>query len=166
VATNEHASPRTNWDDLIDGMQRGRGNNRDVVHRPLFVLFLLARAQRGNDNGLRFNDIDGPFESAIRRFGRSRKPSGCHYPFWYLQRDGFWKVEDGDSLPKVKNKDLPLKKSLIARNARGYVPAELWDQLTADPELIRRLARKILNEYWNLGLREEIPAVVGLNLPG
>jgi predicted restriction endonuclease len=157
-------SVEESWETLIDGLRDGRGANKDVVHRPLLTLMLLARAQQGEPNEVRFNDLDPPFREVIDQFAPSRYPSGLEYPFWYLQRNYFWVVQNPDILPRVKNKDRPSRRGLIKYNAKGLVRAGLWDELLKDPARIERLAEHILDEFWPDVPRKRIAYAVGLTV--
>jgi len=157
--------PRTppsdrSWDELISGLRKVRGDKR--VHRPLLTLFLLARAQHGQSNQVKFNDLDDSFREAIHEFPPSPNPSGLEYPFWHLQNNGFWEVEGAEALPRVKNKDRPTRKGLVKYNPKGYVPKNLWEELTSDPRLIERLACSILDEFWPDLPRTRVADAVGL----
>jgi predicted restriction endonuclease len=142
------SSPAEHWQQMIDGLRDGWGNSRDVVHRPLLTLILLTRAQKREPNSVRFNDIDDLFRDLIRLFPPSRNPSGLEYPFWYLQKNGFWKIEHPEILPRVKSKDRATRPGLIKHNPRGYVPAALWNELLSTPGLIEKLAERLLDEFW------------------
>jgi hypothetical protein len=150
------------WDKMIEGFRDGWGASRNVVHRPLFTLLLLARAQQGQANWVRFNDIDDLFRDAIRQFAPSDNPSGLEYPFWYLQKHGFWVIEHPEILPRVKGKDRATRRGLIKYNAKGYVPAALWNELSSTPGLIEKLARRILDEFWPDVPRTCIAGTLGL----
>jgi predicted restriction endonuclease len=159
--------PRSNpsesdWHALISGFRDGWGNQRDVVHRPLLTLLLLARAQRGESNQVRFNDLDGDFWDAIRELAPSPKPSGLEYPFWHLQKHGFWRIEHPEILPRVKNKDRPTRRGLVKYNPKGYVPEALWDELTRDPRLVVDLACRIIDEFWPDRPRTTVASALGL----
>src|SRR5438094_351051 len=105
MSSAESAPAAESWEDLIVGLRDNWGNNRDVVHRPLLTLLLLTRAQQGATNWVRFNDLDDVFRDAIHQFAPSQHPSGLDYPFWYLQKNGFWMIEHAEKLPRVKGKD-------------------------------------------------------------
>jgi hypothetical protein len=162
VMSAREMSEERSWDDMIDSLPDGVGQQFHVVHRPVLTLILLARAQREESNWLRFNDIDELFWEAIRQLAPSREPSGLEFPFWYLQKNGFWTVEHPEILPRVKNSDRPTRRGLRKYNARGHVPAHLWDELIGTSGLIERLACRILDEFWPDKPRSAVATLLGL----
>src|SRR5205085_1632810 len=114
------------WQELIAALHPGRSGNEPAVHKPLFTLMLLARAQRGGSNRVPFKDVDAALEEAIHLFGSARAPGGSELPFWHLKNDGFWVFEDEDSIPRRKAGDRPTKTILRKHDARGHVPRHLW----------------------------------------
>jgi len=157
-------SPETTWVGLIDSLRDNWGSSRDVVHRPMLTLILLARAQHGHSNEVRFNDIDECFRNAIREFAPSRDPSGLEYPFWYLRKNGFWEVEGAEKLPRVKSKDRPTRPGLVKHNPAGHVPEHLWKELTSTSGLIEGLACRIMDEFWPDRPRAALAASLGLTV--
>lgn len=164
MSARQTTSDERSWDSMIDSLRNGWGQQSHVVHRPLLTLILLGRAQRGEPNWLRFNDVDDLFWDAIRQFAPSRVPSGLEYPFWHLQKNGFWTVEHPEILPTIKNKDRPTRRALRKYNVKGHVPIDLWGELVSTPGLIEKLACRILDEFWPDQPRVGIATVLGLNV--
>jgi len=152
------------WDELANNLGVWRRGSERAVHKPLLTLVLLARAQRGESRRVSFHEVDGPLMQYLREFGPSRNSYHPEYPFWYLQNDGFWEVRKADELPRRKNKDQPSRTALLQHDAVGWVPASLWKQLTADPALIRRLARSLLSSFWPETYHDDIAQAVGIDL--
>jgi putative restriction endonuclease len=130
------------------------------------TLLLLAGAQRRAPRQIAFKELDAPLRALLQEFGPSPNSRNPDYPFWHLQREGFWVVEDADILPRRQGKDRPTRTGLLKHNAKGHVPAELWDQLLADPALVRRLAQQILDRFWPASAHAAIVKRVGLDLAG
>jgi predicted restriction endonuclease len=158
----ESTPAAASWENLIDGLRDNWGNSRNAIHRPLLTLILLARAQQGEVNWVRFNDIDDLFRDVLREFPPSSNPSGLEYPFWYLQKNGFWIIEHSENLPRVKTKDRPTRPALVKHNPKGYVPVALWNELLNTPGLIEKLAARVLDVFWPDLPRTCIARVLGL----
>lgn len=118
------------------------------MHKPLLVLMLIARAARGFDARTTFEEVAGPLQDYLREFGPKRKTYHPEFPFWHLQTDGIWHLEDADKLPLRMGGKAPTKGTLIEYNAAGAVPEPLWKQLVGDPKLREELTRSILDEFW------------------
>jgi len=157
---------RTKWEELVSQLRLGRSGTAKAVHKPLFTLMLLARARRGESNRVRFKEIDPVLRRAIEEFGPAHRSYSTEYPFWHLQNDGFWVVDDQDVLPRRKGKDRPTRTGLLKYDAKGHVPRGLWEELTRDPELTWQLTMLILEQHWSKTVHAAILDYFGINNPG
>jgi putative restriction endonuclease len=165
MGTGNKADIQTVWDELIPNIRVWKRESERAVHKPLLTSMLLARAQQGKSNRVLFKEIDEDLREVLKAVGPSRLSYHSEYPFWYLQNDGFWVVEDKDALPKRKGKDQPTRKTLLEHNAAGFVPIHLWGVLTSEPGLIPRLAMLILEDYWPKSEHPLILNALGLRFP-
>jgi putative restriction endonuclease len=158
------------WEELVGRIGTWKDEKRGQVapHKPLLVLLILARAQRGEGNVVRFADVDGPLKQLLREFGPERKSYHPEYPFWYLKNDGFWHVHQQAFFERPdqsrKGKTQPTRSVLLSNDARAEVPELFWKQLQKDPSLLARLARRLLEDFWPEDWHEEILGAVGLEL--
>jgi putative restriction endonuclease len=155
------------WRDLIDQIGtwktvRGKRLVR-AVHKPLLTLMMLARAQDGKSNEIRYRDIDEPLTKALREFGPPRRTVHPEYPFWYLQNDGFWVIRDAARF-KGGAGGQPTRRALIDGDAVAVVPAELWTELQRNPGLHLDLALEILHAFWPESVHDIIASELGLDL--
>jgi putative restriction endonuclease len=132
------------------------------VHTPLLTLLLIARAQRGGDGRVAFADIDERLAGLLREFGPPRKSVHPEYPFWHLQSDGFWEVDDAARYPLKKGGRSVARTELLRRDARGHVKPRLWEALTRDALLRRDLVARLLDDYWPETLHDPLRAALGL----
>jgi predicted restriction endonuclease len=128
----------------------------------LLILVLLARAQRRESNRISFREVEDLLCRSLQAFGPPTKSCNPELPFWHLQSSGFWEIENRDLLPPRAGKDRPTRAAMRKHNAVGYVPIELWQALTADQELITRLARFLLERYWPSSEHDAIVSMIGL----
>jgi len=158
------------WEELVGRIGVWKDEKRGGVapHKPLLVLLVLAQAQRGEGNVVRYADVDGPLKQLLREFGPQRKSYHPEYPFWYLKNDGFWHLHrqeffEGPERSR-KGKTQPTRGAFMKHDARAEVPELLWRQLVKAPELIVTVARRLLSDFWPEDYHDEIAAAVGLDL--
>src|SRR5262249_17531595 len=149
VGGSQLSGMKAKWIELVSRLRLGRSGNTEAVHKPLLTLMLLAKARRGESNRIRFKEIDQVLRQAIERFDPAHRSYSTEYPFWHLQNDGFWVVDDPDVLPRRKGKDRPTRPGLLKYDAKGHVPQDLWEGLTSDPELIWQLTMRIVERHWS-----------------
>jgi putative restriction endonuclease len=152
------------WRALLGDLHTWKRGGARAVHKPLLTLMLLARAQRGGGSEVGFAEIEPDLLRLLQEFGPPRKSHHPEYPFWYLQNDGYWVVKAADALPRRKGKDQPTKSALLAADAVGCVPSELWSQLLRERDIIPDLARLVLEEFWPATYHDDIAASLGLDM--
>jgi len=149
------------WESLIAGMTTWSRGTERAVHKPLLVLMILGRAQRGGPaNVFRFRDVDEPLREALRAFGPARKSYRAELPFWRLKEDGFWVVQDEARLSKLTNGSAPGRRLLLEEDAAAEVPRGMWDELAGDPARVARLVRGVLERHWPAEVRGQVAAEV------
>ena len=154
----------TNWEEFISETKVWKRGAEVAVHKPLLLLFILAHAKAGGTNRFPFKDFVDILEKAIRDFGPPRQTSHAEYPFWHLQDDSFWVIEDKDRIPIPKGRSEPTKRALLKCAAVATVPLAAWHALTSDPSLIDHLASSIITKYWPDPPRQrEITSYFGLD---
>jgi putative restriction endonuclease len=137
----------TTWEAVISEMRVHKDEEGvQAVHKPLLILMILAQAQRSEENKFRFQEMVEPLERALRDFGPPRKRIHPEYPFWHLQTEEFWVLEDRDKFPVSPGASGPTKKALIDNDAVGHVLPSMWEQLRDDPALVQSLASAILTD--------------------
>jgi putative restriction endonuclease len=133
-------------------------------HKPLLVMYALARFSRGEFSPLRFEDLVTDLTALLREFGPSRKSYHPEYPFWRLQNDRLWVVES-DAPMSARSSNTDAKKSeLIAKHATGRFSDDVAEELRTNPLLITRIARRLLEEHFAESLHDDILSAVGLSL--
>lgn len=125
---------------------------------------LLAKAERGDAARTPYADICKPLKRHLRDFGPKRRAYHPEFPFWHLQTDGFWKLEDPESVPKKKSGRSISSKSLLESGAVGRVPETLWRAVSGDRALVWELSEVLLHEFWPETLHASIRSAVGLSV--
>jgi putative restriction endonuclease len=139
-----------------------RGGRR-AVHKPLMLLLLLARAERGASPEIRYVEFHEELSRLLNEFGPPRGRPQTEFPFWHLQSEGVWVVRDADRIPLRKGASNPARGTLVTRDAAGYVPPRLWAAIERDAGLRTELGQRILSEFWPPTLHEPIRQALGLS---
>lgn len=110
-----------------------KGNGQRAPHKPLLILWSLARLQRGEDRLIPFAELDEPFKKLLRDFGPPRKSFHPEYPFWHMQSDGLWEIPQRPALDRDlaarSRQNNPPKSVLIREHAEGGFPPALEARL-------------------------------------
>ena len=155
-------SSEDEWRTALGNLNTWKRGNQRAVHKPLLSLMLLARAEAGGDSSVRFEEIYEQLHCLLHDFGPRRKSLHPEYPFWHLQSDGFWHVEEAEALPLRKAGNSPTKSTLLKMDAAGFVPDELWRVLAEDARLRLELTNLVLKQFWPETQHGKIKQAVGL----
>lgn len=152
--------------DLIErvgAMNVWRRGDQRAPHKPLLLLWALARFAEGRER-LAFSEVETPLRRLLEDFGPPRKAHHPEYPFWRLQHDGLWRLEGTENLSLRRCNSDPTLTSLRERDPTGALAPALASELRADPMLLPRLVRAVLDSHFPASLHEEILGAVGLDL--
>lgn len=142
-----------------------RQGDEQAPHKPLMLLWLLARLQRGQTGPLSFRDLQDPLAGLLKQFGPTRKSYHPEYPFWHLRGDKIWQVQvDGPPLALRKGHNSPTKAALLRPDVSGHWSPAVQRLLVGDPALVSELGRTLLQGYFPPTLHEPIATAVGLSL--
>jgi putative restriction endonuclease len=166
TANSNHVA-RDNFLHAIRKISVFERNGQRAVHKPLLTLLALARFQAGAVR-LVFSEIEQQLQGLIMEFGTtglSNTPK-AHYPFWYLQTDGFWEVENAASLSPRKAKSAsaePTITSMRTNQVTAGFDAETVNLLTGDLALCHEAAQIILSNAFPSTLHLDVLIAVGLD---
>ncbi len=142
-------------------------NGGRAVHKPLLVLFWLARIERGEPRLARFVTVDGAFKNLLTEFGSSNSPNTRHLPFWHLGNDAdgaVWELQTERGIRILTTGPAPGLTWLRQRDVRaGFTP--VFDELLRRNAALRAtLARRLLVDHFSETLHTDIAAQLGLDL--
>ncbi|MFE7575164.1 phosphorothioated DNA-binding restriction endonuclease [Streptomyces sp. NPDC057521] len=128
-------------------------------HKPLLVLYALARFQQDAAGELRYSSVEADLKRLLDEYGPGRATTPA-YPFHHLVSDGVWEVrtDRGAGSPGTGVRELR------ATGATGRLVPELRDALRREPSLLGRMARVLLDLNFPPSLHEELCEAVGLEL--
>jgi putative restriction endonuclease len=81
-----------------------------------------------------------------------------------LQNDGVWEVPGHEAIKRRRGHTDPLRSELVRLNVRAGFPEKIYRTLKGRPEIVRELARAILESHFPPSLHEAITREVGLEL--
>jgi putative restriction endonuclease len=131
-------------------------------HKPLLVLYAIARTLNGGDRLIPFTKVDEALRQLVEDFGPARKSYHSEYPFWRLQRDGVWVVEAAGPLEARRSNTDPKKSELVKHRAKGGLRPEIDAMLRRDPQFAQQLAKCVLDRHFPEGLHAAILTAAGL----
>lgn len=142
-----------------------RGDER-APHKPLLVLLALGRLQSGCPRLLPFDEIESPLTRLLEEFGPPRKSIHPELPFYHLQTDGVWEIDEQAPLTRRQGSKNPLRTELRKWKVGGGFVPKLYEEMKERPEAVRELAREVLAAHFPESLHEGIARSVGLDLEG
>jgi putative restriction endonuclease len=148
---------------LFEGLRRAQNNGRYAPHKPLLVLLALARIQRGDARLVPFAEVDKPLQDLLTEFGPSGAAKSRHYPYWHLDR-ALWQVNGPATLVNRALGATPNLSELQQDGVQAGFAPEVDAALRAQPDLLVRVAQRVLDAYFPPTLHADIAAVVGLDL--
>jgi len=141
-----------------------RRREERAPHKPLLVLYALGQIQAGADRLIPFNRIEAPLARLLEDFGPPLRSVHPELPFYHLQHDGVWEIEDRIPIRIRQGSKNPLKSELRKFSIRGGFKLEIFEQLRTRPEAVRKLAQEILCAHFPESLHQSIAGAVGLDL--
>lgn len=152
-------------DDILQAFDRMRvwqRGDRRAVHKPLLVLFALARVGAGETALMDWNDAEPRLKALLDEFGPDGSGSSRHHPFWHLQTDGLWQLQGPADILARPPSATPTLGELRDNHIRGGFPPALREALLRDPQLVATIARRIVDAHFPESIRPDVLAAVGL----
>lgn len=110
-----------------------------------------------------FSQVKQKLGELLNAYGTPRSRQQPELPFWHLRSDGLWEIPGAEELDKGKGGRRPLVTEM-ERAATGGFRADIDALLRADPQLLRRIARMLLDEHFPTSYHEDLITAVGLDL--
>jgi putative restriction endonuclease len=153
------------WRQALSQINTWKRGEQRAVHKPLLTLMLIARAASNGPRHIHFADIADALTRLLKEFGPSRTQYHPEFPFWHLQSDGFWTIENPRNFSLKSRGRSPAKRTLIANNAVEAVPEDLWETLRRSLSLCKELTQQLLDAFWPSTLHTAIRQAIGLPQP-
>ncbi|MDF5572244.1 HNH endonuclease [Vibrio parahaemolyticus] len=145
--------------DKIQTISRWRRGDQRAPHKPLMLLYALSQYKQGHERLFKFeSEVDNQVKELLVQYGPSRKAYHPEYPFWRLanEKDPFWELKNGEEcIPRKSNTD-PKKSELIKYNVMAGFDASSYESLISNPEMIEKIASKLIQDNFPDTLQEEL----------
>lgn len=89
------------------------------------MLLALGRYANGGDRLISYADVDKPLKELLELFGPPRKSFHSEYPFWRLQNDGIWELENAETVEHRHGQTDANKSELLRHGVTGGLKAEI-----------------------------------------
>jgi putative restriction endonuclease len=140
-----------------------RGTER-APHKPLLLLYALAKCSRGEFREIPYTEIDCELRKLLIEFGPTRQTYHTEYPFWRLQNDGLWELYGAKGLESRQSNTDTKKSELLKHNVKGGFLKPIFEELCSNPRLLSLIAHEILDLNFPTSIHEDILAAVGLEI--
>ncbi len=147
------------WLDRVAEMRVWKKNEKRAPHKPLLLLYVLARLQAGSGSKTLYEDCKPRLEELLGAFAPPRRKITTADPFVRLANDGLWIVTTENG-----SKPGPSQRQLLESNASGQLNQSDEKLLVGHPGLLRETATRLLAANWPDSLHDEICSQVGLDL--
>src|SRR5690242_7844940 len=111
-----------------------RGTER-APHKPLLLLYALAKCSRGESREIPYREIDPELRKLLVEFGPTRQSYHTEYPFWRLQNDGLWELHGAKNLESRQSNPDAKKSELLKQNVKGGFLKPVYEELCRNPRL-------------------------------
>ncbi|SEH04719.1 HIT family protein [Candidatus Venteria ishoeyi] len=82
---------------LFKDIKTWKRNTEQARHKPLLILYAIAQYLRHEQKEFTFLEIDRELKQLLTRFSED-KYFNTHHPFWRLQHDSIWVIENSDRI--------------------------------------------------------------------
>lgn len=138
--------------------------SKTAVHKPLLILYVLSQYKKGHKRLFNFEyELYDQVKSLLERYNQNSKSQHPEYPFWRLQKDGFWEVKTQKEVSLTSSGDAP-KKQLFESKAEGGFKPLFYDKLTCDKHIIDLMSLSLLKAHFTENLQNSLIKYFEINL--
>ena len=150
--------------EAIDNLKTwtSKQGDRRAPHKPLLLLYALARQSRDQNAKFLFSQIEEDIQALLNEFWKPGYGKRAQYPFWRLRGDGIWEVRSDGKIRETKSLDAYLT-DLRKHNATGSFSPGVVREIKDNPDIVQRAVWKLLNEHFSESLHQSILERVGLS---
>lgn len=145
----------------LDGLRTDSRDGRSAPHKPLLLLWALARVQRGEPRLASFvRQVEPEVSLLIAHFGGGKWQGRPSVPFWRLRSDGLWEVPGSEEFGETSKGDVHVSDLRRADACGGFTPS-IQRVLRRDHRLVHEVARRLLDRYFPVTMHGAILSAVG-----
>ena len=146
-----------------DTLQRFQALNvwkaRDMraPHKPLLALWAIGRCLRGDARLVPFGLVEQELAELLQRFGPHRRTIHTEDPFWRMQRDEVWEVDQPEpGLVRSTKAGGAYKSDLKRHEIHGGLKEADYSAFRTDPRLAIRVAEDLVASHFPATLQDEV----------
>ena len=139
----------------FENIRIGHYKQKRAPHKPLLLLWAIARCLRGESRLVSFNLVNKDLSNLIYLFGPHGLKQNTHLPFWYLQNDDIWEL-DRPELVHKNERNRPRKTDLINHNILGGLTISAHRCVQNNPLRARLFAESLIARHFPPSLYEEV----------
>ena len=141
----------------------GRSGDLRAPHKPLLMLWAIARCLRGKQRLVSYDVVDKDLAELMRLFGPHGRPQNTHQPFWRLQNDECWEVDRAD-LIRTTTSGEPFRSDLRQHQVCGGLTTSDYMYLQNNPLFARQIAESLVAEHFPASIFDEVFEAVSFPL--
>lgn len=150
--------------ELFDKIRYWRRGDRRAPHKPLLVLYALAKLQSEGTTLHPYSVIDEELSKLLREFGPYQNRLLTHDPFWRLQIDNVWHVTNAENVTEDNSRNVK-PRELLEYNVCGGFREEIVEKLQSDPTLYIEVAQMMLKKAFSDAIHTEVLQAVNIEFP-
>ena len=145
----------------LRAIQTARREGTTAPHKPLLLLWALARVQRGRPRLASYvRDVEPALGLLLAHFGAGDWKVRPSVPFWRLRNDdGLWEIPGAEALPETSKGDVHIQ-ALREADARGGFTEVVHQALRRDHGLVHEAARLLLDQHFPVTMHGAILSAV------
>ncbi len=143
---------------LVAAINVDRSGGLRKPHKPLLLLFAIARLVERGERDLRFVAIEHELKELIAEFAPAANQVRPGYPWWRLQADGLWEIAGASRIATNASGDPSV---LELRGTTGRFPAAVQRALERDPTLRERVVQRLLDDHFPPTQHAQVLAAAG-----
>lgn len=146
----------------LSGLTVWTNGDQRAPHKPLLLLLLFARIQRGDERLVSFTEVEQPLADLLREFGPVRRNYHPELPFWHLQSDGIWSLTNRAKALTPAGKISV--RGLREVDVKGGLSPQLWKLLRDDPGALAEASSLLLEAHFPSTMHGDILDAIGLDV--
>ncbi|MCY4142127.1 MAG: HNH endonuclease [Gammaproteobacteria bacterium] len=139
----------------FSNMRIGRSGEKRAPHKPLLVLWAIGRCVDGQRRLATYQLVHQELTLLLDRFGPHGRPKNTHHPFWRLQSDGVWEVDNANLIRTTKSKDAYVS-DLRQYEISGGLTKPVYAILQNNRTLALQIAEILVAKHFPPVVQEEV----------
>ncbi len=138
--------------------------SKTAVHKPLLILYVLSQYKKGHKRLFNFEyELYDQVKSLLEIYNQNSRNQHPEYPFWRLQKDGFWEVNVQKVIEENVSGDVK-RRDLFTNKAEGGFKSKFYEILLENENSIDLLSLSLLKGHFSESLHESLISLFEISL--